>query len=285
LIPEQQDIVRAVSGTALPGIGPISQTGVDLFPREQRLAPMDPFFTGAARGAIENLSGGMQDVFSPMFGMFETEIMPRVMGQFAGMDAAASGGAMRALTREGANLIGSQVAPLYMQSQMGLPGLAQQAGGFEQMARQQPLDVNRQMFLEERGLAGPYLDLGRSIIPSSNQFMENIASPGQQGFLQSAAPGLGMGLGYAMMMSDQRLKDDIEKITDALKKLERIEGKTFIFKNKPRRRRAGLIAQEVQAILPEAVFEDDWGNKKIDYSAVIGLLVNAIKELAEKVGD
>jgi len=83
------------------------------------------------------------------------------------------------------------------------------------------------------------------------------------------------------MISDKRLKENIQKIDNALEKLEKIEGKTFTFKE-TKEESAGLIAQDVENVLPEAVGESA-GYKYINYSGVIGLLVNAVKELNDKV--
>ena len=43
------------------------------------------------------------------------------------------------------------------------------------------------------------------------------------------------------------------------------------------RRYGGVIAQEIEAVLPEAVF-DDGVKKAVDYNATIGLLIQAVKE-------
>jgi hypothetical protein len=43
----------------------------------------------------------------------------------------------------------------------------------------------------------------------------------------------------------------------------------------------GLIAQDVQAVLPEAVFEGQDGYLALGYGNMVGLLVEAIKELSE----
>ena len=48
------------------------------------------------------------------------------------------------------------------------------------------------------------------------------------------------------------------------------------------RRYAGLIAQDVEKVLPEAVHEEE-DHKVLDYNGTIGLLVEAIKELKEEV--
>ena len=87
--------------------------------------------------------------------------------------------------------------------------------------------------------------------------------------------------------SDIRLKSDIKVIENALDKVDKLTGSTFD-KIGVDKRHAGLIAQDVQAVLPEAVVAFD--NDGEDYlgvssSAVIGLLVEAIKELRQEVQD
>ena len=48
-------------------------------------------------------------------------------------------------------------------------------------------------------------------------------------------------------------------------------------------RRAGLIAQDVEAVLPEVVQDHENGYKTVAYGPLIGLLVEAIKELSDEV--
>lgn len=81
--------------------------------------------------------------------------------------------------------------------------------------------------------------------------------------------------------SDIRLKKNVCKIENALDKLEKISGYTFeyIGQNK-----TGLIAQEVEKVLPEAVVTNiDNGEKSIAYGNMLGLIVEAIKELRRDV--
>lgn len=82
--------------------------------------------------------------------------------------------------------------------------------------------------------------------------------------------------------SDKRLKENIEPIENALNKVHKITGCTFNFKGS-NTRSAGVIAQELEIILPEAVFLNDTGYYSVDYNQIIGLLVNAINELDCKV--
>ena len=82
--------------------------------------------------------------------------------------------------------------------------------------------------------------------------------------------------------SDIRLKENIEPIENALDKVSQINGITFNYIDKPDERVPGLIAQELQEVLPEAVYESD-DKLAIRYGNTIALLVEAIKELKAEV--
>jgi hypothetical protein len=82
--------------------------------------------------------------------------------------------------------------------------------------------------------------------------------------------------------SDERLKDIIEPITNAASKVSTLRAVIGKFKKDAEgTRRSFLIAQDVQAVLPEAVTvqEDEFGTLGIQYTEVIPLLVAAIQEL------
>ena len=84
--------------------------------------------------------------------------------------------------------------------------------------------------------------------------------------------------------SDIRVKSNIKPINDALNKLMRINGYTFTrtdLKDK-HREYAGVIAQEIEAVLPEAIFEST-NMKSVDYNATIALLIEAIKEQQDHI--
>ena len=82
--------------------------------------------------------------------------------------------------------------------------------------------------------------------------------------------------------SDIRLKKDIEPITGALDKVQALNGVTFEYLDDNITDRAtGLIAQDVQAVLPEAVIENANGHLAVGYGNMVGLLVEAIKELTQ----
>jgi len=86
--------------------------------------------------------------------------------------------------------------------------------------------------------------------------------------------------GNVTAYSDIRLKEDIRPIAGALSKVEQLRGVTYTRNDlaDTARRYGGLIAQDVQQVLPEAV-TDNAGALSVDYNATIGLLVEAIKEL------
>lgn len=88
--------------------------------------------------------------------------------------------------------------------------------------------------------------------------------------------------------SDRRAKSDIKVIENALEKVETLSGNTYELHNTSggTTRSAGLIAQEVQEILPEAVTQDneeDGGMLRLNYNSVIALLVESVKELSAEV--
>jgi hypothetical protein len=84
--------------------------------------------------------------------------------------------------------------------------------------------------------------------------------------------------------SDERIKSNIKTIENALDKTLLLRGVEFNLNIEPERKRIGLIAQEVELIVPEVVrtSEDD-GLKSIEYQNLVGLLIESIKELNNKV--
>ena len=87
----------------------------------------------------------------------------------------------------------------------------------------------------------------------------------------------------AYYTSDKRHKNNIQLIPNALEKITKLNGVTWewnddvneVTKSTPK---TGLIAQEVQEVLPEVVKTRDDGFLALDYSKMMGLMVEAIKE-------
>ena len=88
--------------------------------------------------------------------------------------------------------------------------------------------------------------------------------------------------GDLIAFSDERKKTNIEPIPNALEKVLQLRGVTFDKIDGDDRRHAGVIAQEVEKVLPEVVYTDKDGMKSVAYGNVIGLLIEAIKEIKEK---
>nr|DAN66510.1 MAG TPA: structural protein [Caudoviricetes sp.] len=78
------------------------------------------------------------------------------------------------------------------------------------------------------------------------------------------------------LTSDKRLKSDIRKL-GGIDKVLALTGYSYRFKDSEEHS-AGLLAQDVQQVLPEAVSQDENGYLSLDYNAVIALLVNAVKD-------
>ena len=84
--------------------------------------------------------------------------------------------------------------------------------------------------------------------------------------------------------SDASLKTNIETIEGALGKVESIRGVTFD-RIEDGSTSVGVVAQELEAVLPEAVHTDANGTKMVAYGNVTGLLIEAVKELSAQVAE
>jgi hypothetical protein len=77
--------------------------------------------------------------------------------------------------------------------------------------------------------------------------------------------------------SDRRLKDNIKPI-QGLAIVDKLNGVTFTWK-KDGKPSAGVIAQDVEKVLPEAIFKDKDGMMMVSYDALIGPMIEAVKQL------
>ncbi len=85
--------------------------------------------------------------------------------------------------------------------------------------------------------------------------------------------------------SDERIKTNIKTIENALDKTLLLRGIEYNdVRIEPEKRKIGLIAQEVELIVPEVVrTNEDDGLKSIEYQNIVGILVEAIKQLNHEV--
>lgn len=81
--------------------------------------------------------------------------------------------------------------------------------------------------------------------------------------------------------SDERLKDNIETIEDALTKVTNMRGVTF---TREGRQGTGVIAQEMQKVMPEVV-HDEGEYMSVAYGNLVGVLIEAVKDLKAEVDE
>jgi hypothetical protein len=122
---------------------------------------------------------------------------------------------------------------------------------------------------------------GVNIIPLFNTVLGSLTSgaiAGTTGTFSGAVSGLTVNA-----TSDRRKKTNIRKIEGALEIIKQLNGVRFDYKDSGLHS-AGLIAQDVERQMPELVVEVD-GVKNLNYNGIIGVLVEAIKDLCEVVGE
>lgn len=93
--------------------------------------------------------------------------------------------------------------------------------------------------------------------------------------------------GNVTAYSDIRLKENIKVIENALGKVLQIRGVTFTRNDQEDKEKiySGVIAQEVERVLPEVISEDNEGIKNVAYGNMIGLLIEAIKEQQKQIDE
>ena len=125
-------------------------------------------------------------------------------------------------------------------------------------------------------------------VSGSNVEFDTIYASGQ---ISSSGDVVADGDVIAYNSSDIRLKDNIEVIKGSLDKIGEIRGVEFDWNDKSpgwaqeRGHDVGVIAQEVQKIIPEIVIERKNGYLGVDYKRIIPLLIESIKELKQEVND
>lgn len=120
---------------------------------------------------------------------------------------------------------------------------------------------------------------------SSVSYSAALTFNGGSGSVSLGNDGSILASGDITAFSDIRLKDNITKIDNALDKVQNLTGVTFNYKDKNNSRHTGLIAQEVLEVLPEAVRNNPDNMLSLAYGNMVGLLIEAIKELKSEVDD
>ena len=97
--------------------------------------------------------------------------------------------------------------------------------------------------------------------------------------------------GVYFQVSDKNKKENISKIENASEKIDAISGYTYQFKLAPEEvkkgdkpiKSSGVLAQELEKVLPEAVQKNEKGEYFVDYAAITPLLIEAIKDQNAKI--
>ena len=84
--------------------------------------------------------------------------------------------------------------------------------------------------------------------------------------------------------SDERLKKNVKTIDDALNKVRGLRGVEYDHKSTGDHC-LGLIAQEVEKIIPDVVYEDATGVKSVAYQNIVALLIEAIKDQQRQIDE
>ena len=127
----------------------------------------------------------------------------------------------------------------------------------------------------------------------------SMAGHHQMVWCQNGSPNAALGSniwtsGNVIAYSDIRVKTNLEVIPDALSKVQQLNGYTFDRtdvkydeEGNPTVpvRQTGVVAQEVLEVLPEAVTGDEESHYNVAYGNMVGLLIEAIKELKAEVDD
>ena len=84
--------------------------------------------------------------------------------------------------------------------------------------------------------------------------------------------------------SDKRLKENIHTITDPISKVCSLRGVSYdLIKDK--KKQIGVIAQEIEQVIPEVVADTPDGYKGVHYGNLVGLLIEAIKDQQKQIDD
>ncbi len=230
------------------------------------------------RAAQENAARALTDLYSGGF---------NAATQLAGQDL--SYAQQAALANQQANLAGAGLN-LQAANQLGQLGQTQQqmsqadiaalgnVGSMQQQLQQATTDAQRNLIIEkfqlQNAALGALAPLAGNVTSKTTSTPSGLQSLGQ--IAQIA--------GTAMMFSDPSMKENVKPMKGALKKLSFLNGSTYNYMDdEDETPTGGIMADDVEEVMPGAVKTMDNGKMAVDYSKVTGLLVEAVKELDAKI--
>ena len=229
-------------------------------------------FDGSANITIANLvSGSSQISFGGVTGLVSNSQLSNNSITIAGTSTALGGTISAATILQGTGVV-SGSSQVQLGSASGNIALATQTTG-DYVAS---LVAGTGITLSNNSGEGatPTIAIGQSVATNATPTFGNLTINGSINATGDIT---------AYYTSDKRHKNNIQPITDALLKVSKLNGVTWewnddvheVTKSTPK---TGLIAQEVQEVLPEVIKEREDGFLALDYSKMMGLMVEAIKE-------
>ena len=151
------------------------------------------------------------------------------------------------------------------------------------------------------GSAYCYIDVGHATSPGTDfaiRIDSNAVIQSNTGYNLQLTSGAGtilanntiacLGDIIAFYSSDRQLKDNIKNIENPIEKIKKINGVSFDWNDKQNvytGHDIGIIAQEVEEVLPEIVTTRDNGYKAVKYEKLVALLIEGIKDLQSQIDE
>jgi len=157
-----------------------------------------------------------------------------------------------------------------------------QYGEMQRQLAQQKLDVQYQDWLRTQPGTRPQDEVLLRLLGLNSMYPpDTVVNPGQQGLLSQAMGPAGMIGAAALMGSSVILKENIKTMESSVEKVKAISGVEFDWKEEAKKfgtgHDIGVIAEELEKVVPEAVAKVD-GVNQVYYYKIIPVLVEAIKE-------
>ena len=249
---------------------------------------------------VKTASRWKETYANPIMESWRETVLPSIREQMNMPGTLYSRGTSDYVSTKASQFYEGQVAPTLYNTLSQGEALGAQASMQAKGMQPGALSLPYQQFMQQAGAAGTVQAAEQMPLTAAyNEFLRTRAEPGwavnaAQGFLSSTidtgmfrepslleqiGPAAAAGIG-AYAASDEKLKEDIKSIDDALAIVNQLDGKMFKFIDGPKS--GGVVAQEVEKVLPDIIGEKD-GYKTVDYHALIGILINAVKELDKRI--
>lgn len=142
-------------------------------------------------------------------------------------------------------------------------------------------------FLTANNIGGGGNLIAAMTIDSSQLVGIGTASPSYKLHVEGNVSGISIYASHDIAaFSDITVKKDVERIENAVDKVKELNGYTYVRTDDATgTRRAGVIAQEVQKVLPEVVSQNPDGTLNVAYANMVALLIEAVKEQQKEIDE